>query len=215
MGVSLHPMSSFSLESIIAKKKRALEVNSTPCKRQKKYKSRREIEEEKRAAEEAAIAQKKAEAGESTEEPAPQDAEETTTPEEEERKPQYERDEVIKRLRQVGLVVTYFGETDWEREQRWLQYDTSSKEDFSYNKGLKNDFDDLMRNLASKGEGDDSTTSAADEDFLRVPINQIFDGLELCDEDRVLVMFRVRTARFFMLLLGLTPVLEAIGRMEI
>ena len=109
---------------------------------------------------------------------------------EEEHKPQYEREEVIKRLRQAGLVVTYFGETDWQREQRWLQHDTSSKEDFSYNKGLKNDFYDLMRNLSSKGE-EESGTTAADEDFLQTPIDKIFDGLDLCDEDRVLVMFRV------------------------
>ena len=48
-------MSSFDLSSIIAKKKRALQEQAgtapeTPTKRQKKYKSRREIEEEKRAA---------------------------------------------------------------------------------------------------------------------------------------------------------------------
>ena len=113
----------------------------------------------------------------------------------EEEIPQYDRDVVIQRLRLAGLVVTFFGESDWEREQRWLQHDTSSKEDFSYNKGMKNDFDDMLRNLNPDTTEDDALNSMKDlrehEAYLKTPIEKIFDGLTLCDEDKVLLILRV------------------------
>lgn len=106
--------------------------------------------------------------------------------------PQYEKEKVISRLRQAGLVVTYFGETDREREQRWLKFDTESKEDFSYNKGLKNEFDDLMRNLDSNTDEENASKDDLSNDpFLNSPIENIYDGLTLCAEDKALLLFRV------------------------
>ena len=77
-----------------------------------------------------------------------------------------------------------------------MKHDTESKEDFAYNKGTKNEFDDLMRNIDSNVEGEDDEgeegNDAAQDDYLQTPIEKIFDGLDdLCDEDRVLLLFRV------------------------
>ena len=77
-----------------------------------------------------------------------------------------------------------------------MKFDTESKEDFSFNKGTKNEFDNIMRALDSNaGDDEDQKTKEevdlSGESFLQSPIEKIFDGLELCQEDRVLLMFRV------------------------
>ncbi len=57
------------------------------------------------------------------------------------------REEVIRRLREAGRVVTYFGESDWDREQRFLQYEVDREQSEEYQRGLKNDLDTFRRQL--------------------------------------------------------------------
>lgn len=112
---------------------------------------------------------------------------------EEEEKPQHNREEVIRRLRQVGLVVTYFGETDLQREKRWLKHAAESTEDSAFAKGFKNDYDEIIRNLdnnMNQNKTEDNSNSDL-EQVLSIPIENIFDGLDLCPEHKVLLMFRV------------------------
>jgi hypothetical protein len=98
--------------------------------------------------------------------------------------------------------VTYFGESDYEREKRWLEYETDKEQSDEYQKGLKNDLDIILRQIEeSEGHNDSEDMSALlgrkkkkksdkDEDLLDpFPDAALLENV--CHEDVVLLTLKV------------------------
>lgn len=115
---------------------------------------------------------------------------------EEEKKPTKPREEVIRRLREAGRVVTFFGETDWAREQRWLQSELDDTHREEFQRGSKNELDAIMRQIEAEGNDQGSTQARKRPNLLRIkeadfdpfPTGDFVDGLVA--EDRVRLCFK-------------------------
>ena len=119
----------------------------------------------------------------------------------EEEKSQYAVEVVKKRLRQKNLVVTYFGETDLQREKRLLEFEITSEENSEFNEGYKNEFDVLLRDMEQRGEEEEVTQRKNDSnnvnneekggDVFSIPIDRIFEGQSLTNEQKIIILLKV------------------------
>jgi len=172
------------LASHIAAKKKEIK-----CKRNvNKYKTRGEIEREKE--EERRKLEQKQQPKEIEEE----EMEEEVV-EDERKQPTMPVKQVMKLLRKLGEPITFFGETDLERELRYLKLEDET-EDAEFRSGINDDFgldikemDETIENIKA-GEEFDEEKEKDHEEKLKKTEQMLLAKQTMTQEEEILVYFR-------------------------
>jgi pre-mRNA-splicing factor 18 len=206
-----------SLKALVEKKKQTAPTVAANNNGNNKYKTRAEIEEEQRQAkkklEEAQNKGKGKEPEETVVESTKKEEEEDIFLDLSHIKTTISRDEVIKRLKKLREPITFFGETDVQRERRLLQLEASAPADSEYKFGYNDQFGRDLK-LMEKAEmdhsvgtssngvgpklaGASSSTTVSIEDELEEEEDLALKALEnlegvvdLTREEEILLLFR-------------------------